>query len=87
MKAKGRFEGEALNIAHGEKTKVKEVKKLIEKLTGKNLSLEKRPTRLGDIKHSHADISKAKKLLGYKPIVNFEEGLKKTIEWFELRKI
>ena len=55
----------------------------INKLTGKNIKAKHDPERLGDIKHSLADISKAEKLLGYKPSVSFEEGLKKTIEWFK----
>lgn len=80
------LKGEVFNVAHGERTSVNEVWKLIEKYTGKKLDLEKRPARLGDVLHTHADVSKAKKILGYKPTIKFEEGLKKTIEWFELRK-
>ena len=40
------------------------------------------PERSGDIKHSLADISKAEAAFGYKPVVHFEEGLKKTVEWY-----
>jgi nucleoside-diphosphate-sugar epimerase len=39
-------------------------------------------TRSGDVKDSQADITKAKRILGYQPIVSFEEGLKRTIEWY-----
>ena len=39
--------------------------------------------RAGDIKHSNADISKAKKLLGYNPDWNFERGIKAAIEWYK----
>lgn len=87
MKSKRKFNGEALNVAYGSQTKINEVKKLIERYTGKNLNLEKCPPRLGDVRHTRADISKARKLLGYNPQVDFEEGLKKTIEWFKSRKI
>lgn len=80
-----KFNGEVFNIAHGERTTVNEVKKMIEAFTGRQLKLEKRPPRAGDIRHSHADVSKAKKWFGYKPAVNFKEGLEKTIQWFELR--
>jgi nucleoside-diphosphate-sugar epimerase len=40
------------------------------------------PARDGDVRHSQADISKAARLLGYKPIVSFEDGLRTTVEWF-----
>jgi UDP-N-acetylglucosamine 4-epimerase len=39
-------------------------------------------TRSGDVKDSQADIAKAQRLLGYQPIVSFEEGLKRTLEWY-----
>lgn len=85
MQSGKRFNGDAFNVAHGERTSLKEVKKLIEKITGKKLDLEKRTPRKADVKHTCADISKAKKILGYKPKFNFEQGLKKTIDWFESR--
>ncbi len=85
MEAKNKLNGEAMNIAHGERTKIKEVKTIIEKYTGKKLTLEKRPARVGDVKHSFADISKARKLIGYKPKVNFEQGLKIAVEWYKSR--
>jgi UDP-N-acetylglucosamine 4-epimerase len=40
------------------------------------------PERGGDIKHSLADISKAKSALGYRPRVDFEDGLRRTVEWY-----
>ena len=85
MKSKKKFAGEVFNVAHGERTSVNKVRNLIEKYTSRRLILEQRPPRVGDVKHTHADISKAKKLLGYKPKVKFEEGLKKTVAWFEMR--
>ena len=86
MKSVKNFNGEVFNIAHGERTSLLEVKKLIEKYTGKKILLELRPARLGDVRHTHADISKAKNRFGYRPVVSFENGLKKTVEWFEFRK-
>jgi len=59
---------------------------ICEKHTGKKLDLEIRPRRAGDVEHTHADINKAKKILGYKPVWGFEQGLKKTVDWFEGRK-
>lgn len=86
MESKRKFNGEILNVAYGSQTKINEVKRLMEKYTGKNLNLEKRPPRLGDVRHTRADISKARKLIGYNPQINFEDGLVKTKEWFEERK-
>ena len=86
MRERGPLLGQTVNIACGSRTNLLEVKKLIEKFTGKKIELEKRPPRLGDVLHTQADLSQARKLLGYKPIVQFKEGLKKTIEWYNGRK-
>lgn len=86
MLCEKRINGEAFNVAGGERTTLLEVRKLIEQYTGKKLSIEMRPTRIGDVRHSHANISKAKKVLDYKPEVDFKTGLKKTIAWFDSRK-
>jgi UDP-glucose 4-epimerase len=59
-----------------------ETVKILRKLTGYSGEVQYGPERTGDIKHSYADISRAKEALGYKPIVGFEEGLKKTVEWY-----
>ncbi len=86
MQMKKNSFGEVFNIAHGERTSVNTVKKLIEKHTERRLELEKRASRIGDVKHTHADISKAKKWFGYNPTVTFEEGLVETVKWFKNRK-
>ncbi len=86
MLSKRKFGGEAFNVAHGERTDLLTVKHLIEEYTGQKLILEKRPPRIGDVRHTHADISKAKKWFGYTPKIHFEEGLKRTIAWFKTRK-
>lgn len=86
MRSKKPFHGEVFNIAHGERTTVNAVKRLIEKYTGRKLVLEHRPPRKGDVRHTHADISKARKWFGYKPTVSFDEGLQRTVAWFESRK-
>ncbi len=86
MQSPHKFKGGAINISLGSRITLIEIKKLIEKYTNKSLNLEKRPSRIGDIRHSHADITKAKKILRYKPTVSFESGLKKTIEWFKKRR-
>lgn len=86
MQSKKKFNGEAFNIAHGERTSLSEIIEKIEKLTGKKLELEKRAPRIGDVPHTHADIAKAKAHFGYEPKIKFDEGLKKTVEWFKTRR-
>jgi UDP-glucuronate 4-epimerase len=55
---------------------------VLEKLSGKKLQRQHGPARAGDVRKTWANIGKAKRLLGYKPAVGFEEGLKRTWEWF-----
>jgi nucleoside-diphosphate-sugar epimerase len=54
----------------------------LNRLMGTELKPINASERAGDIKHSFADISLAAKAFGYKPLVNFEDGLKKTIAWY-----
>lgn len=86
MESRRPLRGEVLNVATGRGASVNLVKKLIEKHSRKKILLERRPPRKGDVRHTEADIGKAKKLLGYTPQIPLEEGLRKTIEWFESRK-
>lgn len=86
MNYKKKINGEVFNVGNGERIVINDVLKLIEKNTNRKLNLEKRPDRTGDVKHTHADISKIKKILGFKIKKNFYEGLLETIEWFEARK-
>lgn len=73
---------QVFNIACGEQTSLLELFNGLKKEAGAMLQPVHGPERLGDVKHSLADISKAKKLLGYDPIVSVEEGLKKTLQWY-----
>jgi nucleoside-diphosphate-sugar epimerase len=85
MKAAGPLYGETVNIAHGERTSLNEIHDFIEEYTGRTLNLERRPPRLGDVKDTHADITFARELIGYEPVVKFKEGLQRTVAWFEER--
>lgn len=85
MQAKGVFKGQAMNIGSGEQISLLTLRQLVEKHAGRSLTLEKRASRPGDIKHSLADIKLARRLIGYRPIVSFEAGLQQTIQWFEKR--
>lgn len=86
MKAKNNFNGDVINIASGNKVKLSEIRTMIEKYTGRKLDLDERPSRKGEAKDSCADISKAREVLGYVPKVEFEKGLKLTVNWFKSRK-
>ncbi len=74
--------GEVINIACGEAITVNAIIDMINKIVGKNIKPTYLPSRKGDVKHSLADISQAKKLIGFKPVISFNDGLKKAIEWY-----
>ncbi|HWK31780.1 MAG TPA: NAD-dependent epimerase/dehydratase family protein, partial [Terriglobales bacterium] len=74
--------GGVFNIATGHRITLNETVKILRKLTGYQGEVKYGPDRAGDIKHSYADISKAKAAMGYEPLVQFEEGLKRTVEWY-----
>ena len=74
--------GKILNVATGERITLNETFSILQRLTGFAGAAKHAGERGGDIKHSLADISRAEKLLGYRPHVRFEEGLKKTVDWY-----
>lgn len=74
--------GETINIACGDSFSLLQLIKLINNAVGKEIQPRFTDPRAGDVKHSKADISKAKKLIGYSPTVRFSEGVTKTINWF-----
>lgn len=74
--------GEVVNIACAERVTVNQIIAMINKLLGKNVRQQYVPSRPGDVKHSLADISLAEKTIGYKPLVSFQDGLAKAIEWY-----
>ena len=74
--------GQIINVACGRRYTVNDLFARLRRLTRSRLSAVHAAPRPGDIRHSHADISKARELLGYKPRVSFEEGLRKTVDWF-----
>jgi nucleoside-diphosphate-sugar epimerase len=75
--------GEVVNVACGESVTVNQIIGQINKLVGKNVKCKYVPTRPGDVKHSLADISAARKLLGFEPLVMFDEGLRLAIDWYK----
>ncbi len=75
--------GEAFNIAYGGREYLIDIYYALTKALGKTINPIFGPDRIGDIKHSNADISKAKRLLGYEPQYDFSRGLNESIEWYK----
>jgi UDP-glucose 4-epimerase len=74
--------GKVFNVATGRRITLNETIKLLQGLTSYSGCAVYGAERGGDIKHSLADISLAEEHLGYKPKVNFEEGLRRTVDWY-----
>jgi nucleoside-diphosphate-sugar epimerase len=74
--------GEIINVATGGRISLNQLFRTMRDLVGGKVEPTYAETRSGDVKDSQADITKAKKILGYEPIVSFEEGLKRTLEWY-----
>lgn len=74
--------GQAFNIAYGGREYLIDIYYSLTKALGVNITPKFGPERAGDIKHSNADISKAKELLGYNPEWSFEHGIKEAIQWY-----
>ena len=74
--------GRVFNAGTGRRYTLNETLRLLEKISGKKTAAKYEPPRAGDILHSQADITEAKKSLGYDPKINFEEGLRRTWEWY-----
>lgn len=74
--------GQAFNIAFGGREYLIDIYHALTKALGKEAEPHFGPDRKGDIRHSNADISKAKKLLGYAPDYDFAKGLNEVIEWY-----
>ncbi len=81
-KADSEYAGQAFNVAYGGREYLIDIYYAICKSLGKNVEPKFGPDRAGDIKHSNADISKARKCLEYDPKYNFEDGLKLAIDWY-----
>lgn len=74
--------GEAFNIAYGGREYLIDIYYTLTKTLGKDIEPKFGPERAGDIKHSNADINKARKLLGYDPDWSFAKGIKAAIDWY-----
>jgi UDP-glucose 4-epimerase len=74
--------GEVFNIGCGERISLLEVIARLGRILGHALVSRHTPVRAGDVPHTLADVSRAKRLLGYSPLVDFDEGLARTVEYF-----
>lgn len=76
--------GQAFNIAFGGREYLIDIYYSLCKALGKEIEPNFGPDRAGDIKHSNADITKAKELLGYSPDYDFEKGIALAIDWYKV---
>ena len=73
-----------MNAANGDRVTLNELLEVLKKITGKeNVRAEHREPRSGDVKHSQADNARARECLDYEKLVGLEEGLRRTIEWWQ----
>jgi UDP-glucose 4-epimerase len=74
--------GSVMNIACGERIDLIQLAEVIRSIVGKGKPPVHEPDRAGDVKHSLADVSLAKELIGYEPTVNFAEGIERTVQFY-----
>jgi nucleoside-diphosphate-sugar epimerase len=75
--------GSFYNIAVGDRISLNDLVRDLEKVMGREIAVEYAEGRVGDVKHSLADVSLARKELGYDPLISFEEGLRRTVAFYE----
>ena len=75
--------GEVINVAVGGRISINELCATMASVLGSTVEPEYTPPRAGDVRDSQADITRAREILGYEPIVSFEEGLRRTLEWYK----
>jgi nucleoside-diphosphate-sugar epimerase len=74
--------GQIINVATGGRISLNQLFEEMRKLVGGDVKPKYAEPRAGDVRDSQADISKARQILGYEPTVAFEEGLRKTVDWY-----
>lgn len=78
--------GEVMNIACGQRTSLNQLLNILQDILESKVSPDYKEPRKGDVRHSLADIRKGKKFLNYTPKVEIENGLRKTVEYFQKKK-
>jgi nucleoside-diphosphate-sugar epimerase len=79
--------GKVFNVGVGGRFSLNQTVALLNKISGKSLETKYEPARDGDIRDSQADISQACEFLGYEPSVAFEEGLRRTFDWYRAAQV
>ena len=74
--------GQVINVATGGRISLNELFTTLRTIIGGTMEPEYLPERAGDVRDSQADIGKAQRILGYSPVVPFEEGLRRTVDWY-----
>lgn len=74
--------GQVINVALGERITLNQLLNELKELIGVEVVAEYREPRLGDVRHSLADITRARELLGFEPVIELREGLRRTVDWW-----
>jgi nucleoside-diphosphate-sugar epimerase len=74
--------GEVMNVATGHRVTLNRLLAALNRQIGRKLRARYLPPRAGDVKHSLADVTRAREKLGYRPLVDFETGLARTVDWY-----
>jgi len=74
--------GQAINVGVGKSFTLNQVIAVLNRIFEKEVTPRHDAPRAGDVRHSQADVNRARRLLGYEPIVAFEEGLRRTVAWY-----
>ncbi len=78
--------GEVINIATSSRISLNELISILKEITDRDIDPVYADPRKGDVRHSLADISRAQKMIGYQPIMDLKQGLRKTIQWMQKNK-
>ena len=74
--------GQCINLGHDRPITIRKLIELVEAAAGRKANIAHRPPRTEDMPLTHADLSKARRLLGYEPRVEIEEGVREYVAWF-----
>jgi UDP-glucose 4-epimerase len=79
--------GKAYNVGCGSRTSLLEIIAMLESMLGHPFKRKHTPSRVGDVPHTLADVGRAKQDMGYEPVVDFDEGLRRTVAFFTGKKV
>jgi UDP-glucose 4-epimerase len=77
-----RVSGWVVNVGAGARTSLRELLETVERVSGREVRVDRRPPRAGDVRDSLAGLERARQVLGYEPLVSLAEGLRRTWAWF-----